>query len=132
MIEFLTLLLAFPNVIVCDDQFLNTPVYKYRYETQDVMNTAASNIPVHGYHVVEGSYFPYDLGRGGVGIGNAALQGGIAGAPVGGAFSGPGLGGLGSQYVLKPVGLLGPGGYAGPEFASVGHGGGIGFAGKAC
>lgn len=130
MIEFLTLLVTLLNVIVCDDQFLNSPVYKYRYETQDVMNTAASNIPVHGYHVVEGNYFPYDLGRGGIGIGNGALQGGIAGpSAVGGPFAGPGLGGLGSQYVLKPVGLIGAGGYAAPEFAGVAHGGGIGFAG---
>lgn len=141
MIESLALLLVLVNVIVCDDQFLNTPVYKYRYETQDVMNTAASNVPVHGYHVVEGNYFPYNLGRGGVGIGNGALQGTIAGpVAVGGGFAGPGLGGpaltgpglggFGSQYVLKPVGLVGPGGYAAPEFARVGHGGGIGFAGK--
>lgn len=114
MIEFLVFLTLF-NVIACDD-FFNSPVYKYRYETEDVMKTAASNIPVHGYHVVEGGYYPYELGPGSVGTGGAALHSGL---------TGPGIGGLGGQYILKPVGLIGAG-YNGAEFG----GGGIGYAGK--
>lgn len=130
MIRFLVFLTLF-NVIVCDDdEFFKPPVYKYRYETEDVLKTAASNVPVHGYHVVEGGYYPYELGQGGMGIGNAALTApGIGGA----ALTAPGFGGIftgghgfGGQYVLKPVGLIGPGGYNGAEF---GHGGGIGYAG---
>lgn len=123
MIE-LIVFLTFFNVIVCDDDFFNSPVYKYRYETEDVMKSAASNIPVHGYQVVEGGYYPYELGHGGVGIGSAALHGGITGPGIG-ALSGPGL----SGYVLKPVGLIGAGGYGGAEFTGAGLGGGLGFAG---
>lgn len=133
MLEFLVLLI-FSNAILCDDGFYKSPIYKYHYETQDVMNTAASNIPVHGYHVVEGGYYPYELGHGGVGIGSAALHGGIAGTGVGNGFAGtgvgsafasPGLGAFGGQYVLNPLGLVGPTGYTGGNL-----GGGVGFAGK--
>lgn len=128
------LFLAILKVIACVDDFYKPPVYKYRYETEDVMKTAASNLPVHGYHVVEGGYYPYELHHGGVGVGTAALHGGISGPGIGGAFSGPGfggaltgpgIGGLNGQYLLKPVGLIGAGGYGGAEFG----GAGIGFGG---
>lgn len=34
------------------------PLYKYRYETEDVMKTSASELPVRGYHIAEGGYYP--------------------------------------------------------------------------
>lgn len=36
----------------------NHPMYKYRYQTEDVMKTSASEIPYHGYHFAEGGYYP--------------------------------------------------------------------------
>lgn len=125
MLEFLVFLTVF-NVITCDDEqfYKPPPVYKYRYETEDVLNTAASNVPMHGYHVVEGGYYPYEIGHPGVGIGNAALHGGISGPGYSGAIAGPGIGGFGGQqYILKPVGLVGP------EFGGAPIGGGVGYVG---
>lgn len=144
MINF-TIFLMLLNAVICENDYLKSPLYKYRYETQDVMNTAASNIPVHGYHVVEGGYYPYQLGQGnlgvqsvglqggiggighsGLGIGGGALQGGIG---TGGAFAGAGLSGLG-QYIIKPVGLIGGNAYNAAGFGELGQGAGIGFAGE--
>lgn len=128
------LFLALFITIRSEDNFFKAPVYKYRYETEDVMKTAASNVPVHGYQVVEGGYYPYELvGQGAVGIGNPALQGGIAGGldvaatgpGIGSALTGPGLGGFGGQYIIKPIGLIGGAGYNGAEFG----GAGLGYAG---
>lgn len=134
------------NAIACQHDYLKSPIYKYRYETEDVMNTAASNIPVHGYHVVEGGYYPYQFGHGNVGLENDGLQGSIAGIghgglginggvlqggiASGGGFAGPGLGGLSGQYILNPVGLIGSNGYNTAGFRGVGQGTGIGFAGE--
>lgn len=145
MIDFI-ICLTLLNVINGENDYFKSPVYKYRYETQDVMNTAASNIPVHGYHVVEGGYYPYQLGHGNVGLQSGALQGGIGGIghaglgigegvfqggiTAGSGFAGPGLGGLGGQYVLKPVGLIGGNGYGEAGFGGVSQSGGIGFAGE--
>ncbi|XP_056640795.1 uncharacterized protein LOC130447796 [Diorhabda sublineata] len=77
------LLLILP-IVVCV-QVTNHPVYKFRYETEDLMKTAASNLPVRGYHVVEGGYYP-QIGAAGGGFG-------FAGSPLGNqAFSGQFLG----------------------------------------
>lgn len=49
------------------------PIYQYRYETKDMMKTDASSIPVRGYHLIQGGYYPenqfggysgdFDVGR---------------------------------------------------------------------
>ncbi|CAG9860913.1 unnamed protein product [Phyllotreta striolata] len=40
-----------------------SPLYQYKYQTEDVLKTAASNVPLRGYHVMEGGYYPSE-GRG--------------------------------------------------------------------
>lgn len=40
--------------VSCDTK----PMYKYRYATEDIMETAASSYPLHGYQVVESGYYP--------------------------------------------------------------------------
>ncbi|XP_023015914.2 uncharacterized protein [Leptinotarsa decemlineata] len=124
----------------------NAPVYKYRYETEDVMKTAASNVPVHGYHVVEGGYYPSHIGLGGIGNQGFGGAGFIAG---GGGYGGQYLGAklapigtigleapLGGQYIGKniaPLGVVpvGYGGINGPINGGLGPfgGQGIGYAG---
>ncbi|XP_044761510.1 uncharacterized protein LOC123318827 [Coccinella septempunctata] len=99
------------------------PLYKYRYESEDVMKTAASTIPVHGYHVVEGGYYPYeaDLGlskyepaysRGGYSAGLGKFGGigpGYQYGPYGGSIGyGPAIG-LSPGYIGTPY----QGGYGG-------------------
>lgn len=71
-----------------EEETSRKPLYKYRYETQDVMNTAASNVPVRGYHVVEGGYYP----EASVGIGVGTGFGPGAGFGPGGGFVGGGIG----------------------------------------
>lgn len=76
-------ILSFFFSIVLSEDFFQSPVYKYRYETEDVMKTAASNVPVRGYHVVEGGYYPSEVGAGGFGgLGNFGGAG-LARAPTG-------------------------------------------------
>lgn len=104
------------------------PIYKYRYQKEDLMQTAASSIPVRGYHVVEGGYYPSDIG----GIGGGNIGGGGGGFGYGGyepnfggglhrggfglGLRGAGIGG-GYHQSLGGIGGLGYGGY---------HGGGVG------
>lgn len=40
--------------VFCDTK----PIYKYRYETEDLMENAASSYPMQGYRVIERGYFP--------------------------------------------------------------------------
>lgn len=47
--------------VVCDD-FVRKPIYKYRYETEDVMKSSASGDPVRGYQVVEGGFYAPENG----------------------------------------------------------------------
>ncbi|XP_065170219.1 uncharacterized protein DDB_G0290685-like [Atheta coriaria] len=44
-------------LVRCQELQPRKPLYKYRYETED-LKTAASGLPVHGYHLVEGGYYP--------------------------------------------------------------------------
>ncbi|KAJ8972709.1 hypothetical protein NQ317_014743 [Molorchus minor] len=92
------LTLVFLQTALCDDIPMQ-PVYKYRYETEDVMKTAETAIPVRGYHVVEGGYYPMEAG--GYGGGkytqsapfNTGKFGGVA--PI---SYGPGIGGGGIGF----------------------------------
>ncbi|CAH1155231.1 unnamed protein product [Phaedon cochleariae] len=86
------------------------PVYKYRYETEDVMKTAASNVPLRGYHVIEGGYYPSQLGEplepGLSRLGN--IQGGYYPSQLGGALK-PGLSRVGGSYPSQLGVALEPG-----------------------
>lgn len=87
------------------------PLYKYRYESEDLMKTAASSIPVHGYHVVEGGYYPYESG-----VGLSKFEPGYPRAGYGAGFNK--FGGIGADYHY--------GGY-GPYEGAIGYGPGIGL-----
>ncbi|XP_066252872.1 uncharacterized protein [Euwallacea similis] len=129
--------------ISCEDEirtsFDRSPVYKYRYETEDMMKTSATSVPVRGYHVVEGGYYPAESGLVGaavapVGIGIA--PGGIGGVGPVGFGVGGGIGGIGGGYGgigldggvgQIGVGGIGYGGHIAPHF--IGAGPGIGAVG---
>lgn len=55
------------------------PMVRYRYETEDLMQKAASSYPMHGYRVIESGYYP---------AGSAQF----AGSGSGSGFSGQGFG----------------------------------------
>ncbi|KAK9878814.1 hypothetical protein WA026_003652 [Henosepilachna vigintioctopunctata] len=96
------------------------PLYQYRYATEDLMKTAASTFPVHGYRVVEGGYYPHD------GFGGGISQGGL------GSY-GPGFGGAGYNSGIGKFGKIGGYGYGGYGGGYGGYGGGYegpGFAGQ--
>lgn len=89
MIVFGVLALAVATALCHDDDdVVAKPLYKYRYETEDVMQTAETSIPLHGYHVVEGGYYP--TGMGGV---QSGFGGGYGNHFVGGYGGGLGYGG---------------------------------------
>lgn len=121
----LVLILSLAALVSAEDD-AKTPLYKYRYETEDVMNTAASTIPLRGYHVVEGGYYPEVGLGGGIGAGGGVGIGGIGGG-YGGAIGGYGGGiGYGGGAGLGGAGIGG----AGIGGAGIGLGGaGIGLGG---
>lgn len=49
------LVLSVVIISVCSD---TKPFYKYRYETEDLMETAASALPLQGYHIIERGFYP--------------------------------------------------------------------------
>ncbi|KAJ8939982.1 hypothetical protein NQ314_010921 [Rhamnusium bicolor] len=127
MIRFAILVLALSPAF-CDDLEIK-PVYKYRYETEDVMKTAETSIPVRGYHVVEGGYYPSDIGGISGGSGEFLGEEGVVG--YGGGFGGAGISrgiGLGGAYTGGGYGGIGYGGGIG-HIGGGGFGGGIGIGG---
>ncbi|KAG5874891.1 hypothetical protein JTB14_024317 [Gonioctena quinquepunctata] len=140
MNRILTISLFLLGTSLCDDD-VRQPMYKYRYETEDIMKTASSNVPVHGYHVVEGGYYPPNVAAGGLipgGIGGAGFtggSGGYGGQYLGGRLPPIGLGTpFGTEYIGKkvaPIGLvpitpISYGGIGGPINGAVGYVGGLG------
>lgn len=103
---------------------INKPSYKYRYHTEDVMKTAESHIPSHGYQVAESSYYPSFGSFGGSSIGS----GGFVGSGLGGAGFGA-RGGYTSTGSLRGLGGY-SGGFGGGNFGGrfypTGLSGGIG------
>lgn len=105
-------------------------MYKYRYETEDMMKTSETQVPVHGYHVVEGGYYPAESGLVGaavapVGVGVGLNTGSVPFPPGYGCRCPQGefdfAGAIGG---ISPIGLGGVGGIGG-----VGGLGGIGLHG---
>ncbi|XP_072384895.1 uncharacterized protein [Diabrotica undecimpunctata] len=122
MVKKLSALFLLP-LVLCDD-VSRQPMYKYRYETEDVMKTAASTMPVRGYHVVEGGYYPSEPEVGGFGFGGAGFGAGPAGYG-GHEFLSPKL--AASQVV--PIGAA-FGGQIVPKYTQTGFlGAGTGFGG---
>jgi hypothetical protein len=114
----LFVLLSLSVAVLCqDDLAARKPVYKYRYETEDMMKTAASTIPLRGYHVVEGGYYPAEMGMvGGGGVGIGGVGGGMGGMGYGGVGmggGGMGYGGMGAAKFIGGGGLIGGGGMGG-------------------
>ncbi|KAL3278971.1 hypothetical protein HHI36_016489 [Cryptolaemus montrouzieri] len=112
------------------------PMYKYRYETEDVMKTAASTVPVRGYHVVEGGYYPYEgeinEGLGRFGSGYSKLGYGPEIGKFGGIGAGYGagiskFGGLGNGYGGYGVGGYGGYGAGYGSYGAHGIGGPLGY-----
>lgn len=87
--------------------YYQKPVYQYRYETEDVMKTDETSIPVRGYHVVQGGYYPEHYG--------GYSGGGFGGI---GGYSGPGFIG-GGRYIDGPE-------FSGRYYPSIGSAGYIG------
>lgn len=134
--KIVSILFCLLGVVSCDELY-RKPVYKYRYETEDVMKTAASSIPVHGYHFVEGGYYPtkiasagFEGGAGGIG-GYGGSVGGFGGGYSGGKYTSiGGIGGIGGyEGSIGGVGAgIGPiGGIGLSKVGPVGFGGGAGF-----
>ncbi|EEZ98972.1 keratin, type I cytoskeletal 9 [Tribolium castaneum] len=109
----LIVLLSFTLAVLAQEE-LAKPVYKYRYATEDVMNTAASTIPIHGYHVVEGGYYPGAMGMGGMGLGYGGYGGGIGMGGAGMMGAGKFIGGMGGAGMMGGAGLGGAGLVAAP------------------
>lgn len=59
---YLILLISLASVTFATEDVKKNPIYKYRYQTEDFMKTSASEIPIHGYHTVEGRYYPENNG----------------------------------------------------------------------
>ncbi|XP_050313952.1 uncharacterized protein LOC126748639 [Anthonomus grandis grandis] len=99
--KFLVLVICLWNVC-CEEQ---EPVYRYRYETQDMMKTSATSVPLKGYHVVEGNYYPAESGLiGHSSVGPVSLGG--LGTVGGGKFIGP---------IGAPIGFAGQGAFIGGQ-----------------
>nr|CAH7730803.1 unnamed protein product [Callosobruchus chinensis] len=56
-------------------EVVRRPMYHYRYETEDMMKAGSKHIPVHGYHVMEGGYFPEESGQIGHHVGMPSFMG---------------------------------------------------------
>lgn len=120
------LVLAFATAL-CDDDAVVKPLYGYRYETEDLMQTAETSIPLHGYHVVEGGYYPTGLGGVKPGFGGGYgnhFPGGYGGGFGGGVGYGGGIGHIGGGFGGSGAGFGGFGGFGGQAIDNAAFSGG--------